>query len=86
MYCLDCQFLAEMPKFVAGCLNALSAMVQLELPHVNVLTKMDLCEDREDAERFLFPDGREVQDALDAQTGPAFRKLNKAVSSARRAG
>ncbi|EFN59536.1 hypothetical protein CHLNCDRAFT_48498 [Chlorella variabilis] len=46
VYCLDSQFIAEMPKFVAGCLSALSAMVQLELPHVNVLTKVDLCKNK----------------------------------------
>ena len=42
VYCLDAQFASDGPKFVAGALQALSAMVQLELPHVNVLTKMDL--------------------------------------------
>ena len=42
VYCLDCQFVAEVPKFVAGCMQALSAMVLLELPHINVLTKVDL--------------------------------------------
>ena len=42
VYCLDCQFIAEVSKFVAGSLQALSAMVLLELPHVNVLTKVDL--------------------------------------------
>ena len=42
VYCLDAQFASDGPKFVAGALQALSAMVQLELPHVNVLTKVDL--------------------------------------------
>ena len=42
VYCLDSQFVSEMSKFVAGSLQALSAMVLLELPHVNVLTKVDL--------------------------------------------
>lgn len=46
VYCLDAQFVGEMGKFVAGSLQALSAMVQLELPHVNVLTKVDLCKDK----------------------------------------
>lgn len=46
VYCLDSQFAAEMPKFIAGCMSALSAMVQLELPHVNVFTKMDLCKNK----------------------------------------
>ena len=34
--------MSEISKFVAGSLQALSAMVLLELPHVNVLTKVDL--------------------------------------------
>ena len=34
--------MAEVTKFIAGSLQALSAMVQLELPHLNVLTKVDL--------------------------------------------
>lgn len=46
VYCLDSQFVAEMPKFVAGTLSALSAMVQLELPHINVLTKVDLIKNK----------------------------------------
>ena len=39
---LDSQFMADSGKFISGCLACLSAMVQLEIPHVNVLTKMDL--------------------------------------------
>ena len=37
---------ADASKFISGCMQALSAMVKLELPHVNVLTKMDICPDR----------------------------------------
>ena len=33
-------------KFIAGSLQALSAMVQLEVPHINLLTKIDLCPDK----------------------------------------
>jgi hypothetical protein len=43
---MDSQFVSDTPKFVAGCLSALSSMVQLELPHINLLTKMDLCKDK----------------------------------------
>ena len=43
VYCLDCQFLTDVPKFVSGALQALAAMVHLGLPHVNLMTKMDLC-------------------------------------------
>jgi len=56
-------------------------MVQLELPHVNVLTKMDMCKNREEVEEhFLYPDGSHLRHALDAQLGPRFFALNSAVS------
>lgn len=42
VYTIDCQFVGDPTKFIAGSLQAMSAMVQLELPHVNVLTKVDL--------------------------------------------
>lgn len=34
--------MSDVTKFVAGSLQALSAMVLLELPHINMLTKVDL--------------------------------------------
>ncbi|KIY94452.1 hypothetical protein MNEG_13509 [Monoraphidium neglectum] len=42
VYCLDCHFITEAPKYIAGAMQALAAMVKLELPHINLLTKMDL--------------------------------------------
>eukprot|EP00891_Asterochloris_glomerata_P001868 jgi/Astpho2/1868/e_gw1.00038.223.1_t len=80
VYCLDCQFITETPKFIAGSLQALSAMVQLELPHVNVLTKVDLLSDKTVLDAFLYPDTRQMAAELSAQTGPGFRKLNDAVA------
>lgn len=42
VFLLDAQFLIDISKFFAGSMAALSSMVTLELPHVNVLSKMDL--------------------------------------------
>lgn len=42
VFLIDSQFMVECSKFFSGILSALSAMVQLEIPHVNVMTKMDL--------------------------------------------
>ena len=36
------QFMTDVTKFISGCMASLSAMIQLELPHVNILSKMDL--------------------------------------------
>lgn len=46
VYCLDAQFLSEPTKLLAGALQAMSAMVLLETPHVNVMTKADLVQDQ----------------------------------------
>lgn len=80
VYCLDCHFVTEASKYIAGALQALAAMVKLELPHVNVLTKMDICESRRDVEQFLFPDAQMLNDQLADTTGPRFRKLNRAMT------
>ncbi len=42
VFLLDSQFLVEPAKFFSGVMTALSSMVTLELPHINVLSKMDL--------------------------------------------
>ena len=41
---MDSQFCSDAAKFISGTMVSLSAMLQLELPHVNVLSKMDLFE------------------------------------------
>ncbi|KAK6029543.1 Putative ATP binding protein [Ostertagia ostertagi] len=42
VFLIDTHFVLEAEKFIAGALTALSAMVAIETPCVNVLTKMDL--------------------------------------------
>lgn len=86
VYCLDATFFAggDASKFIAGALQALAAMVRLELPHVNVLTKMDLVapEDRRAVDELLIPDGKALAEQLSATaTGAKFRRLNAAVAS-----
>lgn len=47
VFCVDATFLTDTSKFIAGSLLSLSAMIALELPHVNVLTKCDLMAEEE---------------------------------------
>ena len=42
VFLIDSQFVVDCSKFFAGVLSALSAMIQLEIPHINVMSKMDL--------------------------------------------
>ena len=44
VHLVDSHYCADASKFVAVCLTSLTTMLQLELPHVNVLSKVDLVE------------------------------------------
>jgi Conserved hypothetical ATP binding protein len=46
IFCLDSHFVTDSAKFIAGCFQALAAMVTLEVAHINVLTKVDLLENK----------------------------------------
>ncbi|TGO85349.1 hypothetical protein BPOR_0405g00050 [Botrytis porri] len=96
-YLLEATFVVDRAKFFAGTLSAMSAMIMLEVPHVNILSKMDLVKGqvaKRELKRFLDPDTSLLDDdqeeddgegeAKDAQTlmkGNSFRRLNKAVAS-----
>ena len=42
VFVVDATFVCDVPKFISGSLLSLSAMIQMELPHINVLSKCDL--------------------------------------------
>lgn len=42
VFIMDAQFMIEPSKFVSGVMTALSTMVNLEIPHFSVMTKLDL--------------------------------------------
>lgn len=81
VFCMDVAFVNEPSKYIAGAMQALSAMVKLELPHINLLTKMDLAEDKAAVEEYRIPDKQLLLDSLSASTGPRFRRLNASVAS-----
>ncbi|KAH8176076.1 conserved hypothetical ATP binding protein [Sarocladium implicatum] len=59
IYLLEATFVVDRAKFFAGTLSAMSAMLMLEVPHINVLSKMDLVKGqvkKKDMKRFLTPD------------------------------
>jgi hypothetical protein len=83
IYCLDAQFTEDAAKYISGCLTALSAMIQLEIPHVNVLTKVDLVQpqDSEQDEGLIIPDAATLVERLDMSSSAKFHRLNAAVAS-----
>mmetsp|Transcript_17462 Transcript_17462/g.37856 ORF Transcript_17462/g.37856 Transcript_17462/m.37856 type:complete len:334 (+) Transcript_17462:18-1019(+) len=52
VFIIDATFVADAPKFISGSLLSLSAMIAMELPHVNVLSKCDLV-DKERVDQIL---------------------------------
>ena len=46
VYLLESQWMEDPSKFFAGILNATAAMLQLGVPHLNLISKMDLCIDK----------------------------------------
>lgn len=95
-YLLEATFVVDRAKFFAGTLSAMSAMIMLEVPHVNILSKMDLVKGqvaKRELKRFLDPDTSlldedqeeddgegEAKDAKTLMKGNSFRRLNKAVA------
>ncbi|XP_054718107.1 GPN-loop GTPase 3-like [Uloborus diversus] len=83
VFLIDSQFLIEPSKFVSGVMSALSAMVTLEIPHLNVLSKIDLLSKhtRKQLERFLDPDLQLLlqEEEQACKWGKKFSKLNKAI-------
>lgn len=45
VFIVDATFVTDVSKFISGSLLALSAMIAMQLPHVNVLSKCDLVEE-----------------------------------------
>lgn len=59
VYLLEATFVVDRAKFFAGTLSAMSAMLMLEVPHINILSKMDLVKGqvkKKDLKKFLTPD------------------------------
>ncbi|XP_010440620.1 PREDICTED: GPN-loop GTPase 3 [Camelina sativa] len=79
VYLLDSQFITDVTKFISGCMSSLAAMIQLELPHVNILSKMDLLQDKSNIDDYLNPEPRTLLAELNKRMGPQFAKLNKAL-------
>ncbi|KAI3318246.1 GPN-loop GTPase 3 like protein [Xylariaceae sp. AK1471] len=64
-YLLEATFVVDRAKFFAGTLSAMSAMIMLEVPHINILSKMDLVKDqvrKKDMKRFTNPDSGLLDD------------------------
>lgn len=74
VFLVDCHFMVDGAKFISGSTTALSVMVNLEIPHVNVLSKVDLLNPaaKKKLDSYLHPDTREL--LREVKSGTAFER------------
>ncbi|KAK9388202.1 GPN-loop GTPase [Lipomyces mesembrius] len=80
-YLLEAPFVIDKPKFFSGVMSAMSAMILLELPHINILSKLDLIKDdvsKRELKQFLNPDPT-LLSGINSSTNPKFYNLNRAL-------
>lgn len=58
LFLVDAQFLGEPSKFISGVLSSLSCMINLEISHLSIMTKVDLLpsSSKRRLEEFMDPD------------------------------
>jgi len=73
-YLLEAPFVLDPHKYFSGVLSAMSAMIMLECPHINIMTKMDLIKDqmpKRKLKRYFEPDplllAEEMKDEIDTR-------------------
>lgn len=84
VFLLDSHFMIDSASFISGAMAALSAMVCLEVPHVNVLSKIDLLSksSKKQLERFLEPDARDLCSDESPQANPTWRAKHGRLTAA----
>lgn len=81
VYLMDALFIFDPPKFISGCMLSLSCMLQLELPHINIITKCDIA-DKEEIEKVLEMESSQmIIRQLDKQSAPKLKALSEAIGS-----
>ena len=83
VFIVDAQFLIDTAKYFSGAMAALSVMVQLEVPHLNIMSKMDLLDSQciDAVNNYLNPDPGLLLNDLNSSLPKKYFKLNKAIAS-----
>jgi len=83
VFLIDSHFMVDGGKFISGAMAALSVMVNLEVPHVNVLSKVDLLSvsGRKQLERFIEPDTHSLTSDLQGTTGVLGERYGQLTAS-----
>ncbi|XP_002128720.2 GPN-loop GTPase 3 [Ciona intestinalis] len=78
VFLVDAQFLGDPSKFVSGVLSSLSCMVNLEIPHISIMSKLDLLPKRSKKQirKYLDPDMIAIADSEESQSSYHSRKFS----------
>lgn len=82
VFLVDSHFMVDANTFLSGAMAALSVMVNLEVPHVNVLSKIDLLSPvaKKQLDRFLEPDTHDL--ICSSSTSSTFNEKYHALTEA----
>jgi len=78
--CIDATFLIDSSRFIAASMHCLSTMIQMQLPHINLLTKCDLIPNKALLRTFYDPDMSTLVHDLNRGHGERFKRLNVAIA------
>nr|XP_039260373.1 GPN-loop GTPase 3-like [Styela clava] len=83
VFLVDSQFLGEPSKFISGTLSSLSCMINLEITHLSVMTKVDLLSkhSKRDLQKFLDSEMQNLllADMCDTYHDKKYQKLTESL-------
>jgi len=84
VFLIDSHFMVDGSKFLSGSMSALSCMINLELSHVNILSKVDLLspEAKKQLDSYLEPDTLTLLTSGGSQSRSAFEDKYHSLSEA----
>ena len=82
LFMLDCQFIVDIGKFFSGTIVALTCMLSIDIPHYNILNKLDLVRNvpKSILEKFFYPDSKILINELNAILNYKYRNLTVKIS------
>lgn len=82
VHLIDAHYCSDPSKYLSALLVSLSTMIRLELPHVNVLSKIDMIESygKLDFDLEYYTDVQNLSYIMDHFKDSKFQKLNEALA------
>lgn len=77
VYCADGTFVNDPSKYLGTCLTSCATMTQIELPHLNILTKCDKVQDKELLERMTTMNFEDCFENQQSFFNKKYYKLNQ---------